>query len=32
MIILKFIINIRNYQLNAYYNYNDNQLSTTIKK
>jgi hypothetical protein len=25
-IILKFIINIRNYQLNVYYNYNDNQL------
>jgi len=26
MIILKFIINIHNYQLNVYYNYNDNQL------
>jgi len=26
MIILKFIINIQNYQLNVYYNYNDNQL------
>jgi hypothetical protein len=25
-IILKFIINICNYQLNVYYNYNDNQL------
>jgi hypothetical protein len=32
MIILKFIINICNYQLNVYYNYNDNQLSITIKK
>ncbi len=26
MIILKFIINVHNYQLNVYYNYNDNQL------
>ncbi len=26
MIILKFNINIHNYQLNFYYNYNDNQL------
>jgi hypothetical protein len=26
MIILKFIINIHSYQLNIYYNYNDNQL------
>jgi len=26
MIILKFIMNVHNYQLNVYYNYNDNQL------
>ncbi len=26
MIILKFIINVHNYQLNVYYNYNYNQL------
>jgi hypothetical protein len=26
MIILNFIINIHNYQLNVYYNYNDNKL------
>jgi len=26
MIILKFIINVHNYQLNVYYDYNDNQL------
>ncbi len=26
MIILKFIINIHNYQLKFYHNYNDNQL------
>jgi len=26
MIILKFIINVHNYKLNVYYNYNDNQL------
>jgi hypothetical protein len=26
MIILKFIINIHNYQLNVYYNYNDNHI------
>jgi len=26
MIIIKFIINLHNYQLNVYYNYNDNQL------
>jgi len=25
-IILKFIINVHNYQLNVYYNYNDNKL------
>jgi hypothetical protein len=25
MIILKFIINVHNYQLNVYYNYNDNK-------
>jgi len=25
MIILNFIINVHNYQLNVYYNYNDNQ-------
>jgi hypothetical protein len=26
MVILKFIINVHNYQLNVYYNYNDNQF------
>jgi hypothetical protein len=26
MIILKSIIDVHNYQLNVYYNYNDNQL------
>ncbi len=26
MIILNFIINVHNYQLNFYYNYNDNKL------
>jgi hypothetical protein len=26
MVILKFIINVHNYQLNFYYNYNDNQF------
>jgi hypothetical protein len=31
MIILKFIINVHNYQLNVYFNYNDNQLVLYIK-
>jgi hypothetical protein len=31
MIILKFIINVHNYELNVYYNYNDNQLYIYIK-
>jgi len=30
MIILNFIINVHNYQLNVYYNYNDNQLNIYI--
>jgi hypothetical protein len=30
MIILKFIINIHNYQLSFYHNYNDNQLYICI--